>query len=166
MPPPAQPVETSGTVRWADVEQRIGTPLPDDYKQFVDEYGTGAVAGFLWIFNPFSSHRYVNLLEQVPAELDSLRRLENEELPFSLFPQIGGILPFGATDNGNILFWRTRGTPNNWSIVIFQARGPKFQEFRTSLTSLLAQLLMRRIRCEVLPADFPLSVSRFVQPKV
>jgi hypothetical protein len=92
--------------------------LPEDYKQYIENFDTGGVDGFIWIFSPLREAPNVNLLQQIPKKLDGLRALKHETIPFPLFPQIGGLLPFGATDNANILYWLVRGNPEDWSIVI------------------------------------------------
>lgn len=40
---------------WNEVEDKFNIVFPDDYKQIIDMYGSGAVNHFLWIYSPFSS---------------------------------------------------------------------------------------------------------------
>ena len=38
--------------------------IPSDYIEFINEYGTGRIADFIVIFNPFSKNEDVNFFEQ------------------------------------------------------------------------------------------------------
>jgi uncharacterized protein (TIGR02996 family) len=40
-------------------------------------------------------------------------------VPFGLFPEVGGILPFAKTDGGDFVCWRTAGEPDEWDVVDF-----------------------------------------------
>src|SRR5262245_39190825 len=103
--PPAQPAEVGSS--WGDVENMAGTRQPKDYKDLVTAFGTGCFDEFLWVFNPFSQNRHLNFFEQLGARLRSLRELQakwgSEEVSYPLFPEPGGLLPWGASDNGDVM---------------------------------------------------------------
>ena len=50
MPPPLAPIETP-CASWQAIEAELGTLLPEDYKSFVEAYGSGRIGGFIWILN-------------------------------------------------------------------------------------------------------------------
>jgi hypothetical protein len=54
LPPPKKPVEAHGD--WRKAEAKLGTSLPDDYKTFIEAYGTGAISYELRILSPFTRH--------------------------------------------------------------------------------------------------------------
>ncbi len=62
LPPPAAPDDNHGD--WQAVEAELGTPLPDDYKAFIELFGTGrnpqrrVGATSLWVLNPFSRNKF------------------------------------------------------------------------------------------------------------
>lgn len=159
--PPIHPADPAAPDGWRSIESSIGTPLPEDYKRYIETFGTGGIDGFIWIFNPLARNPNVNLIQQIPSELEALRALKHEVIPFPLFPEIGGLLPFGATDNGNVLYWLTRGNPEDWPIVIYEGRGPKHQVFKLEMTALVAKLLAGTVRCDVFPTDFPRRPASF-----
>jgi hypothetical protein len=64
VPPPSKPFEVDTLAQWGEIEQRLGTKLPDDYRQFVFAYGTGLFAGLYRVYNPFAACEYVSLLPQ------------------------------------------------------------------------------------------------------
>lgn len=70
---PARPLETGTDELWLQVAERTGTRLPVDYLYFINSYGTGSINNFLAVMNPFTAHRYLNLLEQMPRILSGLR---------------------------------------------------------------------------------------------
>lgn len=152
LPPPAVPTETFG--RWDEVENTLGTELPSDYKDFIRSYGSGTIGQFLSIFNPFSRHRGLNLLEQSKQQLEALRTLHvdfGEPNPYPLHPTPGGLLPVAITDNGDVVHWLTNNEPSEWSIVVNEARSPDYENFEYDLTTFLERLLTKSITCRAFP---------------
>jgi hypothetical protein len=142
---------------WLQTEEKLGIVLPTDYKQFTETYGSGQIDHFLSIFNPFSKCHGLELCGNQSTILNSLRFLidKGEKCPFLLYPEPSGILPFGATDNGDILYWVTDGAPDAWWIVVNESRGPKFEEFHCNMVTFLTEILSRRVTCRLFPESFP-----------
>jgi hypothetical protein len=161
---PEQPRETPKQENWEEVVNRLSLPLPTDYRKYIELYGTGRIDKFLWILNPFSVNANLNLFEKVRVELDALRELQasGEFLPYPLFPEKGGLLPFGITDNGDVLHWLTRGAPDEWQVVVNESRAPEYEEFRLGLADFLAQILSRSAICRIFPRSFPSALPQFV----
>jgi hypothetical protein len=155
---PEHPHEVPSIGDWASVERELKTKLPEDYKWFIEAFGSGTIDDFLIIFNPFSSNANVNLLQSGQAELKAYA-VSKKQFPelyvHGIYPEPHGILPFGATDNGEVIFWKTTGRPHDWSVVAYESRGPKYFEFAGNCTDFLAAVLRRTIRCDVFPEDFP-----------
>src|SRR4051794_1429950 len=98
VPPPAKPTETGPNLKWADVEKKLKTPLPADYKSFIETYGTGKFANFYFVLNPFSeadSYNLRNNVKRLREEYKILRADEPESVPYPMYPSKGGILPWG-----------------------------------------------------------------------
>ena len=74
---------------------------------------------------------------------------------------INGLLPFGATDNGDVFFWLTEGQPDEWRVVLNAGRDPRCEEYPGGMTRVLAQLLSKAVRSQILPPDFPSDSPRF-----
>jgi hypothetical protein len=157
--PPSQPVDTGSAERWSAVEHALGTSLPGDYKAFIDMFGTSYLGSFLYLFNPFSSDETLNLVAQSADLLDVMRSLQeefpDEEIPYALFPEPSGLLPWGITDNGDVLYWLTAGDPDQWTVVINESRGPLIDEYAMSITTFLATFLTGQLESEVFPDDVP-----------
>jgi hypothetical protein len=107
---------------WRDVEAKLGTALPADYKAFVQRYGLGFFMEYLWIWTPKAYDRHVRLEQEVPSVLKMFR--EDEYFSFKLWPEPGGLLPFGVTIDGDYLAWATEGPPESWRVrVLDRATG-------------------------------------------
>jgi SUKH superfamily protein len=155
--PPRNLFENTGAP-WPIIEEEVGLRLPDDYKSFIMTYGSGRISRFLWVLNPFSANRNINLMSQVEKRLQSLRTLNRdfgERCPYSLFPVKGGLLPCAITDNGDVVYWITDGQPSYWRIVVNEARGPRYELFEDGLVSFLVRLLTRMENCAIFPKSFP-----------
>ena len=148
---PQQASEQPTDNDWLEVEDQFG-PLPTDFKTFLADYGTGCIGGFIWIFNP-ASNENLNLGRQIEKQLAALREVNVPGL--TLFPADTGILPFGITDNGDLLAWRVHGEPNTWHVVVVDSRAPIFQVFEVGFSQFLAGILSRGIICSIFPDDFP-----------
>lgn len=163
LPPPSIPREVP-LKGWEEVEHRLGTTLPTDYKWFLERYGTGKVKEFLWVFNPFSKNKNINLVEQLCVRVGGLKYLSEKfphQYPYSLFPQPGGLFPFAGTDNGDTIYWITEGEPNEWRVAVNDARSPMFEEFKCGAVAFLYGILTQRIVSRVLPRDFAVSAAGF-----
>jgi hypothetical protein len=160
--PPDKPVEVPSTEAWKTIEKEL-CPLPADYKAFVNQFGTGTIDRFIWILNPASKNPYLNF-SQIKPILDGLRELKKsgEACPYPLFPEEGGLLPFGKSDNGDVLYWLTIGEPERWLIVVNAARDASYEKFPCDMTSFLEGILTRRYRCSVFPQTFPSGPTTFV----
>jgi hypothetical protein len=155
---PTAPVETGQLEEWLAIERKLEIVLPMDYKDYVSAFGTGYIGEFIWIFNPFAQKNSLNFMQQIRIRLDALKEIEQQiptDVPFKLFPEKGGLLPCGATGNGDCLFWLTEGDPDKWPILINESRGPDWARFDMRLTDFLTGILKREIVCNIFPPDFP-----------
>jgi hypothetical protein len=154
--PPNQPIENGGIEEWNGVEQALKTKLPSDYKNYVNNFGTGCISNFIWVFNPFSKNSNLNLHAQIKAQLDAIATLENEfnEIyPYSIHPKSGRLLPWGITDNGDVMFWLTDGEPDSWKTVIHESRGTRYETFDATITNFLMDLNLGRITSKIIPIE-------------
>ncbi len=51
--PPQNPAEIPTLDDWINVERRVGR-LPNDYRTYLERFGTGTIDRFLWVLNPVS----------------------------------------------------------------------------------------------------------------
>lgn len=153
-PPPAEPLEPGAPDRWPQVEAALATALPGDYKAFTDLYGSGKFDDFLYLLNPFARDEAGNLLHEKDAMLAAYaesRAKFPQRLPLPPYPEPGGLLPLGRSDNGNELYWLTEGEPAAWGVVAFAARSTRHEVHRLPVTAFLARLLSAELDTQVFP---------------
>jgi len=161
--PPLTPVATGSADLWLEVEKRLGTALPPDYKDFIALYGSGGFYGFLGIYSPF--YERDSLIAANEFYLAGFKELSGLTRDVVLtFPDPGGLLICGGDENGNSLFWQTRGEPSAWTIVYASRELIDFEEFDTDLTGFLAGWLSGAIRPHII--DFPINGVRVVERNV
>jgi hypothetical protein len=156
LPPPADPVEPGRPDGWAEIETAIGTQLPSDFKAFTEQYGSGMVDNFLYLFNPFASGKDGNLLvekDRVLAAYRHTRARFPDRLPLPPFPEEGGVLPLGRTDNGDELYWVTKRNPDDWPVALLESRAALLEVHPMPVTGLLAALAANQLTSRVVPDD-------------
>lgn len=139
VPPPERPGDPF-LGSWREVEAKLGTALPADYKAFVQRYGLGFFVRCLWIWTPRASSRHVRLEQEALSVLRTFR--EDEYFSFKLWPEPGGLLPFGVTIDGDYLTWVTTGPPDTWRVTVLD-RGAGYEvahAYGLDLTDFLAGL--------------------------
>jgi hypothetical protein len=156
LPPPADPVEPGRPDGWPAVEAALGTGLPADFKAFTELYGSGTVDDFLYLFNPFTAGEDGNLLvekDRVLAAYHQTRARFPERLALPPFPEEGGVLPLGRTDNGDELYWVTDGQPDGWPVVLLESRAALQEVHPMPVTGFLAALAANQLTSRILPTD-------------
>jgi hypothetical protein len=157
VPPPAEPVETGSEGDWPKVEAALGTALPDDFKRFTGLYGSGKFDDFLFLFNPFAPDgQDGNLLYEKDAVLAAYaetRAKFPDRLPWPPFPEAGGVLPAGRSDNGDELYWVTEGAPDGWGVALVESRAASHELHPTPVTGFLADLVDGALRTKILPPE-------------
>ncbi len=148
VPPPKQPLQVGSLAEWELAERKLCLALPSDYRDFVFTYGTGLFAGFYRVYSPFATERSMSL---VPAVADTCewrlntRKEFPERVPYPIYPESGGILPWGNDENGHDYYWLTRGSPEDWIVLSDNVRGSGFAEHKCSMTGYLLAVLKGKI---------------------
>ena len=147
--PPAQPAEGGDAEQWAEVERELGTPLPRDYFAFASLYGSGAFDDpgrlMVYVWNPFGAG-YLKEVKDTCKELRRIRDLpEDHNVPYGVFPDRPGWVPFASDIDGSLLCWLTEGAPDDWPIILLSAERTSFQQLRLPLTTFLARAFTRQL---------------------
>ncbi|MFE2869870.1 SMI1/KNR4 family protein [Embleya sp. NPDC059259] len=140
---------------WLQVERRLGTALPDDYKELVGHFGLGEFDDYMGLLIPGAS----NSLLDISEVSESLNRSLNEDpslresfAPFEIFPILGGLLRWSSCGNGQKFYWRTgQGDPNAWSVVAWEFRGPEWREYEMETSQFLYKMFVEGIADEIVP---------------
>lgn len=142
--------------KWKEAEKELGSKFPADYKEFISTYGTGGVCGFLWVYSPFSENENLNFFIRSKEENDAYFISKQEfpdDFPRSLFPEEGGLLPWGVTDNGDVLNWITSNNPEEWSVLVYDGGTGESYEYKNSFTEFIFEILSGNINCNLFPDD-------------
>ena len=163
LPPPEIPREVPSLRDIVSFESKIAK-LPSDYISYLKHYGTGSADNFICIYNPVSKNIYLNLFERIQVQLEALREIrefEGDKFPYAIFPEKDGLLPFGATDNGDFLCWKTNADQAHWKVVVAEARAQNYEEYDMGIAEFLHKILKKEIRVNIFPEDFPSEQPRF-----
>lgn len=148
LPPPEKPFAASGD--WIDVQTQLGIELPSEYKQFIATYGSGKICNFFVLFSPFVKNEAWNLTSYISLRVagysDYISTNVLDKIPFPLYPQKEGLIPFGTTENGHIFNWHSKGDPDHWPIIIWDMDYLDFIETNyASIIKYIHDLLTQRI---------------------
>ncbi|MFD8013680.1 hypothetical protein [Streptomyces sp. NPDC058955] len=130
-------------VDWADVEARLGTALPVDYRQFAEVFGEGAFDGFLRVYAPGSDERGGDLVGNTLRQADFVR-VHGGRLwkPYEVYPAPGGLLQWGDTEQATTFYWLTEGTdPDRWPILATGDDFSSWVRFDGTITEFLYRVL-------------------------
>jgi hypothetical protein len=141
VPPPSTPVCAGSPEAWPDVEARLGTRLPQDYKAFINRYGSGGFYNFFGIISPFL------------PENDLVTRFWKwrpffQQGKFPVFPEPGGLLLLGADECEHTLFWLTKGDPDCWPLVYMDddyIDFPEYEYYEMTVTQFLVEWISGRL---------------------
>lgn len=152
VPPPKAPIDAEGD--WVSAEVVVGTLYPTDFKQLIARYGSGRFFfdGHLEVFNPLTLAGLARL-----KTVEKMLRLQRDggfgcTLP--IYPEKGGLLPWGWDENGNTYTWLTKGKADKWPVV-FLGHGYEDRplQFRTDVTGFLVGYATDRFKQLVQPDD-------------
>ena len=162
--PPANAVESGMGQDWGRITSKFGAPLPTDYMQYVELYGSGEIGGWLTVFNPFSKNPNISLLEQffyVLSGIGEIKKEFPESCPYPLLFEPGGLLPWGISIDGDIYCWATTGSSGKWKIVII-GRHSEPEEFQYSFSEFLSEAIKGNIESYTIPQEWKSNHVSFV----
>jgi hypothetical protein len=111
LPPPVRPF--GAPFDWVDIELRLGTALPGDYKAYCDRYGHGGIATGWWLnpLTPDCPEPFFDLFDTTLRDYLA----DGDGTPF---PAPGGLLAFASSELKSTFWWRTGGPSDTWPIVL------------------------------------------------
>jgi SUKH superfamily protein len=172
----APPLQPPRAVDWTKVEEGLNVALPTGYKELVGLYGPGSIDEFLWLYSPAAMNPSLNLIRLIDDTLEALRSARGdpghelpgiavppapETVPFPIYPEPGGLLPWAGTDNGDMVYWETTGSADDWRIVVSASRLDRWFVTVGPAADWLLRVLSRHERVPMFPNDFPSASPRF-----
>lgn len=154
LPPPVRPRDTASSQQWAVVEAQLQSALPADYKAYIDTYGTGIIGYLVRPHNPFATAALFDLFAQIEAITHTRRSYAAtfgaDWCPYPLYPEPGGLLPWGNTLDGDTLFWHTRGPADSWPTIIAEVKSKAIEPFAGSMSEFLYAIIKGSFHSDIL----------------
>jgi hypothetical protein len=167
--PPSIPQKIGNKDEWKKFENKLGVALPEDYKLFIETYGTGGIDNFIWLLTPFVQDKNINFTSRMNvmcnAYLESRDKFP-QYYKHKVFPELGGILPWAYTDNGDEIYWLTGKNSDEWSVVVYETRSPEYHEYAMTMVEFLYKIVTKELVCEAFPEDFPSEEPEFISVDV
>lgn len=160
---------TGNIEQWSEFEKKIGVIFPCDYKKIINRYGTGGIGEFIWFLTPFVDDDNVNFLVKMNKMIESYQTSKQsfpDYYKYDVFPEEGGILPWGYTENGDELYWKTALSSEEWKIVIYESASPDCSNYEMSLSEFLYKLIVKEIGCKIFPDNLFDGNVKYVAVKV
>ena len=152
----ALPEDRSKKNSYEAAEKKMKVVFPQDYKEWIDSYGGGAINGFLWILSPFSDNPYLNMIDSF-ADMRSAYSRMKSDFPeyfkkYTFYNGKRGLFPWGASDNGDEFYWNIQD--GDEEIVVCASGYAEMISYKMSMEEFLFKLLSKEIECSVFPEDF------------
>ena len=155
--------------KWNRIQKELDISFPKDYINFIDYYGTGGIGDFWWFLTPYEEDLNVNYKKRSGEMLEAYQESKQkfpEYFSHNLYPEDDGLLPFAYTDNGDELYWLTKGNPEQWHVVIYESRSPEFYYYSMGLAEFLCKMIKGEISCEIFESDIFYSGMEYTAVKI
>jgi hypothetical protein len=165
--PPDEPTRPARADEWADLEADLGIAFPSDFKTYLARYGSGEINAFLLVSSPAFGNSLTRLQQIIGTRLEIRRAIRDSDWhvpPYPVFPEEGGVLPWGITRNGDTCFWVTdpAASPNDWPVVVVESKSQEWLDHGGPMTAFLADLLDGTIQVPFFPQGYFGSGGSFV----
>lgn len=135
---------------WQAIEGAIGLQLPEDYKLLVDLLPDGWFRAFVRVLRPGkSSDGLIEFLDSDTSNrLEDMRQRRADEqgvFPYPIYPEPGGLLPWGSAIRGALFFWLTGpADPGDWPVITASAEWDYWDRFDGMVCEFLVQVAAGR----------------------
>ncbi|MFD3937558.1 SMI1/KNR4 family protein [Streptomyces sp. NPDC058611] len=151
---------------WSEVERSLEVDLPADYKELIRLYGGSNWDDYLYLLEPGCPNENYDLIEWGKNQAEDLEDLwEFEKKPPELEVDGSRVIPWATTDNGECLYWLVRPglEPDQWTVMVNEARGDRWEHYSVSCTRFLASSLDGELQSNILSSLFPRATHEYRQ---
>jgi hypothetical protein len=131
---------------WEEVESAVGLRLPSDFKRLMSQFPSGAFAERYYVYSPVQSRVVLREFQQdrfdALSGLDEIREERDNGLPYPLYPEPDGLLPWGRGDE-HIYFWKVDdvNNPDKWTVIFGERLGFDWGEYPGPMASFLLDVI-------------------------
>lgn len=122
--------------------------FPQDVVEYARTFGSGTFdAAYSWeVWSPARRTYPLIVLEFSRICNIFKEAMEIDDVPFPIFPEVGGILPFASSDGGDWVCWITDGEPDDWKVVdLYQYEQGFYQVLEMGFSEYFIKVLTREI---------------------
>lgn len=133
-----------------------GTRISGEILEFLRAYGGGCFDGFLWILEPDSANKHLDITRATLEGRSALVQLaepETQSLLTSRGLQVEDLVVWAVSDNGDLCYWAE--TRKGALVLVNEGRSPMWCAFEGGVADFVLGLLTRTAVCDVFPKDFP-----------
>jgi len=165
MPPPANPIDVDPAVLQRNLESlKLTSGLPEDYLRYAMIYGSGCpqlhdndpeIGPRTWDMWSPARPTYPEIIARFYDAKNQFREaMETFDIPLGLYPEPGGLLPFGEDHSGFSFTWKTDGNPEEWKVVFIYAYDyDEYEIFDMGFSEFLFQLLTQQLSSKMIITD-------------
>ncbi len=163
--PPSTPIDVDGEALKVNTKV-LKTAFPDDFVRYSSLYGSGTirVGPYSWEIWSAARPNYQSIVSNFSQIHSDLRdALETHAVPLGLFPEAGGLIPFGV--RSDVWFtWKTVGSPNEWKVVVLWSyETDSYQLLDMAFSEFLYKLLTRQISVAGFHSEWDVADITFTQ---
>jgi hypothetical protein len=167
VPPPKNPTFIPTPTDWRNCRAELGINLPDELLQFCQVYGFGTFRGTEMTSLSVRCPGYPKYVDGVRVECRRYRdcrgQVRSNDYPFDVFPDEGGLFPFGYDENDIWLCWATHGPSARWPIVVRWDPGlDRIETIEMSLCEFLVSLFDLKLEMPCFPPPSFVDEVQFV----
>lgn len=134
---------------WNAIEKSIGLRLPAEYKELVDILPAGHFQEFVQITKPGdmggARDEFLGYYAHRLEDMREWRKSEPDRFPLPIFPEPGGLLPWGRSTQADLFFWLTDGDdPRDWPVVVAEREFAYWRAFDGGLVEFLVEVVNGR----------------------
>lgn len=146
-------------VDWRQAEEVSGIPFPQDFKDFVGYFGPGVIDDYVSVSAPDPGNPSIDLVGKSANFVETLRGVRDTlpaDLSYLLESRVGGLIMWGANEDGDLCFWISEpGDPEQWRVGVYSRNFNGWTEYPCGFAEFLVGVVNGKIESPFSRADFP-----------
>lgn len=151
IPPPAHPLDWNEWMLERNLRILSIKQFPEDFVDFGRIYGSGVFKAFYtWeVWSPARAN-YPSIVLNFARRTNKFKDAAGvNDVPFGIFPDVGGFLPFASTPDGDYVGWITAGKADEWKVVdLSRYSTGMYQSYDGGFSGYLYDVLSRKLHLD------------------